>query len=188
MLRIYTKVVNATEPLKHVALLGLRLLLAFIFIYPALEKWGNMEATIAWFGNEEWGLGMPFPTLNAYMAAITELLGVVLLTFGLFARFISAPLIVTMLVAIKTVHFGHGWYTIGQSNLSPAINERVGAAKGLLREHGNYDWLTEEGSFAILQNGWENPVTYIAMLLVILAFGPGKISFDYFLFERKINS
>jgi len=121
------------------------------------------------------------------MAATTEIVGVAFLTFGLMARFISAPLIAAMLVAIKTVHFGHGWYAIGQSNLNPAVKERVAAAIEILKEHGNYNWVTEEGSFAILQNGLENPITYISMLLVILAFGPGKISFDYFLFEIKIK-
>jgi putative oxidoreductase len=49
------------------------------------------------------------PTLNAYMAATTELLGVVLLTLGLFTRLISLPLIVVMIVAIVTVHLPQGF-------------------------------------------------------------------------------
>jgi putative oxidoreductase len=54
-------------------------------------------------------MGIPFPTLNAYMAATTELLGVILLTLGLFTRLISVPLIVVMIVAIMTVHLTHGF-------------------------------------------------------------------------------
>ena len=54
-------------------------------------------------------MGIPFPTLNAYMAASTEALGVVLLTIGLFTRLISVPLMVVMVVAIMTVHLAHGF-------------------------------------------------------------------------------
>ena len=43
------------------------------------------------------------------MAASTEILGVVLLTLGLFTRLISIPLIVIMIVAITTVHIGNGF-------------------------------------------------------------------------------
>jgi len=37
------------------------------------------------------------------------LLGVVLLTLGLFTRLISIPLMVVMVVAITTVHLSHGF-------------------------------------------------------------------------------
>ena len=49
------------------------------------------------------------PLLNAYMAATTEIMGVVLLTLGLFVRVISIPLIVVMIVAIVTVHLHNGF-------------------------------------------------------------------------------
>tara|TARA_Y100001934_G_C11658279_1_gene453212 strand:+ start:118 stop:381 length:264 start_codon:yes stop_codon:yes gene_type:complete len=52
---------------------------------------------------------MPLPALNAYIAATTEALGVLLLTLGLGVRLISIPLIITMIVAIKTVHWGNGF-------------------------------------------------------------------------------
>jgi len=54
-------------------------------------------------------MGIPLPTLNAYMAASTEITGVVLLTLGLFTRLISLPLMVVMIVAISTVHLAHGF-------------------------------------------------------------------------------
>jgi len=54
-------------------------------------------------------MGIPLPTLNAYMAASTEAIGVVLLILGLGTRFISVPLIIVMLVAIFTVHFANGF-------------------------------------------------------------------------------
>ena len=49
------------------------------------------------------------PTINAYLAASIELLGVVLLTLRLLTRLISLPLIVMMIVAIITMHLPHGF-------------------------------------------------------------------------------
>jgi len=91
---------------KDVALFLARLTLAYGFYTPAMNKWSDIDAVAAWFGNS---LGIPFPTLNAYMAATTELLGVILLTLGLFTRLISIPLMVVMVVAITTVHLGNGF-------------------------------------------------------------------------------
>ncbi|CAA6803147.1 MAG: Probable integral membrane protein NMA0226 [uncultured Sulfurovum sp.] len=87
------------------SLLFARLIIAYGFYEPAINKWKDIDGIATWFGS----LGIPFPTLNAYMAATTELLGVLLLTLGLFTRLISIPLIVTMIVAIATVHFAHGF-------------------------------------------------------------------------------
>ena len=54
-------------------------------------------------------MGLPFPTLNAYMATATEVIGVACLILGLGIRYITIPLIITMLVAIKTVHWENGF-------------------------------------------------------------------------------
>ena len=54
-------------------------------------------------------MNIPFPLLNAYLSASTETLGAVVLVLGLGTRFITIPLMITMLVAIKTVHFAHGF-------------------------------------------------------------------------------
>lgn len=86
-------------------LLFARLTIAYGFYEPAMNKWNNIEGTASWLA----GLGVPFPTLNVYMVATFETLGVVLLALGLFTRFISLPLIATMLVAIVTVHFSNGF-------------------------------------------------------------------------------
>lgn len=49
------------------------------------------------------------PTLNAYLAGVTEISGVVLLTLGLGTRIIAFPMIFTMIVAIFTVHIDNGF-------------------------------------------------------------------------------
>jgi len=184
MKSLYNKYVNIVSNLGDIPLLGLRLLLAYAFFGPAMMKWGDMESTIMWFGNPDWGLGLPFPALNAYLAATTEILGVFMLLFGFGTRIISIPLIITMLVAYITVHSGNGWLAIGSADMNPEIAERIGAARGILKEYGNYDWLTEKGSFVILQNGAEFVITYITMLMTLVSFGPGRISIDHLL--RKV--
>jgi len=90
---------------QSVSLFLARLAVAYGFYEPAMMKWADINAIAEWFGS----MGMPFPTLNAYMAASTELAGVVLLTLGLFTRLISIPLIIVMIVAIVTVHLPHGF-------------------------------------------------------------------------------
>lgn len=98
----------AKEILSHgqsVSLLLARLVVAYGFYEPAMMKWADIDAIAQWFGS----MGIPLPTLNAYMAATTEITGVVLLTLGLFTRIISIPLIVVMIVAIITVHLPNGF-------------------------------------------------------------------------------
>lgn len=102
---IYPITKNILSRGQSVSLLLARLAVAYGFYQPAMQKWSDISSVATWFGT----LGIPFPTLNAYMAATTELLGVVLLTLGLFTRIISIPLMGVMIVAITTVHLAHGF-------------------------------------------------------------------------------
>ena len=102
---IHKKIKDILVNFQSISLLLARLIVAYGFFQPAKAKWGDINAIAEWFGS----MGMPFPTLNAYMAASTEALGVVLLTLGLFTRLISIPLMVVMVVAIMTVHLAHGF-------------------------------------------------------------------------------
>jgi putative oxidoreductase len=102
---IYPITKNILSKGQSVSLLLARLVVAYGFYEPAMQKWSDISSVATWFGS----IGIPFPTLNAYLAASTELLGVVLLTLGLFTRLISLPLMVIMVVAITTVHLTHGF-------------------------------------------------------------------------------
>ncbi len=88
------------ESLRDLPLLFMRLVLAYGFYKPAMMKWKDIDGIAAWFD----GMGMPFPTLNAYMATLTETAGFILLFLGFATRLISIPLIIVMIVAIVTVH------------------------------------------------------------------------------------
>ncbi|MCF6181519.1 DoxX family protein [Lutibacter sp.] len=91
--------------LESLPLLLFRLVLAYGFYGPAMMKLKNIDGIISWFTD----MGMPMPALNAYMATATESLGVLFLILGFSTRIISVPLIVVMLVAIKTVHLANGF-------------------------------------------------------------------------------
>jgi putative oxidoreductase len=105
MKTIICKVTEKLNSLQDVSLSAMRLALAYGFYEPAKMKWNDISAIASWFES----MGMPMPALNAYMAATTEALGVVLLFLGLGVRVISFPLIITMIVAIKTVHWENGF-------------------------------------------------------------------------------
>ncbi len=102
---LYTFTKNLLSNGQNLSLFLARLAVAYGFYDPAMQKWSDMGSVVTWFES----IGIPFPTLNAYLAASTEILGVVLLTLGLFTRLISIPLMVVMVVAITTVHLSHGF-------------------------------------------------------------------------------
>jgi putative oxidoreductase len=101
----YHQFVEIISKAKWLPLLLLRLILAYGFFGPAKMKWSNMDGIINWFSQ----MGMPMPALNAYLAASTEAFGVILLFLGLGTRIITIPLMFVMFVAIKTVHWQHGF-------------------------------------------------------------------------------
>ena len=93
------------EKLKSINWLGplaFRLYLAPIFIGVGAHKFANFEDMVAWFGNPDWGLGLPMPTLMVFLAASAELFGGLALLVGVATRLFAIPLIFTMLVAMAT--------------------------------------------------------------------------------------
>lgn len=141
--KIYKSYLSIANNMQSLVLLFMRLILAYGFYKPATMKLNNIEGIASWFED----MGLPFPLLNTYMATGTEVLGFILLVIGFGVRVIAIPLVIVMLVAIKTVHWGNG--------------------------------------FDAGDNGFEIPLYYIVMLLVLIAQGAGKISLDYFLNKKK---
>lgn len=185
--RLQALTLDRIKSLDGLPALAFRIYLANVFWISANNKWNpldpesSLQPTIDWFGNADWGLGLPFPELLGSLAWATEYFGAILLIVGLATRWISIPLIVTMLVAIFAVHLENGWAAIA-SGADGEIYSRVEAARSLLQEHGNYDWLTAKGSFVILQNGIEFAFTYLLMLLSLMFVGGGRyLSVDYYL-------
>lgn len=184
-------IIDKAQAADFLAPLALRLYLVPVFLAAGLSKFNGFEGTVSWFGNSEWGLGLPFPTLMAALAMGTELLGALLLLIGLGVQWISIPLMVTMLVAIFAVHWQNGWQAIADSSFclfncgdAMAAAERLDKAKDILRDNGNYSWLTEQGGFVVSNNGIEFGVTYFIMLLTLFFIGSGKISLDYLISKK----
>ncbi len=176
----------------------LRLYLAPVFWIAGTNKVGGLESweavkegfqnTSSWFGNPDWGLGLPLPGLMALLAITTEIFGSIMLLMGIGVRWVSIPLMITMLVAAFSVHWQNGWQAVADA-MSPwpsanieEAGQRLQAARSILQEHGNYDWLTGSGSFVISNNGIEWAATYFIMLLALFFIGAGKYaSADYWI-------
>jgi len=183
---------NQTKKLDFFAPLLLRLYLVPVFWMAGTNKVAGFENIVEWFGNSEWGLGLPFPLVFAFLATAAEVVGAISLLLGIAVRWISIPLMITMVVAASSVHWDNGWQAITDPS-APFASERVidasnklAFAKEVLQENADYEYLTSSGSIVMLNNGIEFSVTYFIMLLALLFLGGGRyISIDYWV-ERKL--
>jgi putative oxidoreductase len=193
--------------LDFTAPLLLRIYLIPVFFVAGSNKWNpfaengtlnpaeGLKDIAEWFGNPDWGLGLPAPLLMAILAWAAEYFGAICLAFGVAVRWVCIPLMFTMIVAATTVHWDNGWQAVhdlkspyASANAEGAI-ERLSAAKGLLKRHGNHDWLTEKGGFVVSNNGIEWAATYFAMLVALLFLGGGRfVSVDYWIRRKHMQS
>lgn len=182
------RMLNRTQALGFLAPLALRLYLVPVFWMAGTKKLQNMEGTIAWFGNPDWGLGLPMPALMAWAASLSETIGAVLLLLGLATRWAAIPLMVTMVVAAWTVHIPHGWAAIADGGSEAAVRLN-GLLEWLAGAHpGRYDYITELGRPVMLNNGIEFAATYFVMLLVLFFIGGGRyVSVDDWIWRRFIR-
>jgi putative oxidoreductase len=184
-------ILNTTRAVDWLGPLALRLYLVPIFWMAGATKIDGWADTVAWFGNPDWGLGLPFPLLMATLAVGAEVVGAVCLLIGFAVRWISVPLMITMVVAAFSAHLQNGWLAIATGSGMFATErtiggiERLSTAKSILKEHGNYEWLTENGSIVMLNNGIEFAATYFIMLLVLFFIGGGRyVSLDYWIAKK----
>lgn len=220
LLQFPVRVLDAFKGLDFLAPLAMRLYLFPVFLMAGMSKvditTGRVDPNVvAWFGNPDWGLGLPYPELMVYLAGYTELLGAFALLVGFALRFFAIPLMITMVVAATSAHWDNGWPAIAPSNPSPiceqgtdanaeagrlewvakchnvndrtiAASKRLARAKAILKEHGDYGWLTGKGNLVILNNGIEFAVTYFIMLLALFFMGAGRyFSVDWYV--RKLG-
>ena len=193
MIKIYQQFVARLQLANGIPLFLLRLYLAPVMIQAGWNKESSFDSIVDWFGNEDYGLGLPIPFVMAFLATAAELVGGVLLLFGALTRLVSIPLMITMVVAMVSVHADNGWLAIADASswladgtivLNESVMaapEKLSAAKSLLQNHGHYEWLTSSGNFVVLNNGIEFAATYFVMLLVLFVYGGGRfLSVDYY--------
>ena len=191
LIRFILRGLDRIRCLDFIAPLLLRLYLVPIFWMAGTKKLADFSSTVEWFGNHESGLGLPVPWLLVLLVALLEVIGAFCLLLGLGVRLISLPLLLVMFFAGFLVHWKNGWLTIAEGNgifandQTIAAIERLTQAKSILQNYGDYQWLTEKGSYVILNNGIEFAATYFVMLLVLLFNGGGRyVSVDYWLQRR----
>jgi len=105
--RAYARILDHGQ---GVVLLVVRLTWGFLFAQAGWGKWHDIPKVIGFFTN----IGIPLPALNAYVVAITELVGGLFLILGLLSRLTPIPLIISMIVAYITteqdaLHALAGW-------------------------------------------------------------------------------
>ncbi|MCL1057940.1 DoxX family protein [Shewanella gelidimarina] len=190
--QLYQKFLNTIRYAEGIAPLALRLYLAPVLMQAGYNKLSHFSDTAAWFGNPDWGLGLPFPEVMVVLAAGTEFVGGGLLILGLATRLIAIPLSITMLVAAFAVHWDNGWLAIADASSwlandkVLASTEKLERAKELLQQNGNYEWLTSSGNIVVLNNGIEFAVTYLFMLVALVFMGGGRYtSLDYYIAKKN---
>lgn len=204
----YGSIIDKVKSLDFLVLLALRVYLAPIFIIAGWNKLQNFDNMVNWFGNADWGLGLPFPALMVALTIIAELVGGFALLFGWFTRIFSLMLSFTMIVAAATVHLKNGWFAITPTDPTTSIasfwaklgfsgaeasmansleaGTRLSKAREILADNGNFDWLTETGNFVILNNGIEFAATYFIILMALVVYGAGRwLSVDHWLSPRN---
>jgi putative oxidoreductase len=105
-------------------------------------------------------LGVPFPVPTAWMVTCIELFGGALVTIGLLVTLASIPLIISMLVALFTVHIHYGFSAVNTIGLT-----RSGPMFG--------------------PPGYEINLLYIAGLIALALSSPTAVSVDRILFREK---
>jgi len=219
-LKMYQIFLNKLPNFDGIPALLLRLYLAPVFIMAGFSKTQMLDPNvtglasfmadpniIAWFGNSDWGLGLPLPALLANLVVWIEFFGGWLLLVGALTRLISIPLMFTMIVAATTVHAENGWFAITPTNPDVSVAKmmtwvgfeqahtslenstetanRLKIMRDILDENGNTDWLYAKGNIVVLNNGIEFSVTYFIMLLALFFIGAGRYtSVDYYLSKR----
>ena len=191
LLNFFQNLLDKTRAVDFLAPLALRLYLAPILIIAGSNKLAHAEYLGPYFES----LGIPAPELMVYVAALTELIGGIGLLAGFAVRWVALPLMFTMAVAATTAHWENGWHALPETELTmpwewrtDLIEEgtiRKEKAREILKEHSNYEWLTEAGNITILKNGIEFAATYFIMLLALFFMGAGNyFSIDYWIARK----
>ena len=95
---LYSGIIAVASWLQPVFLLIIRLYWGWQFFETGKGKLSDIPKVAGFFHS----LGIPFPTVNAYLAGCTECFGGLLLLVGLGCRVTTLPLIFTMVIAYVT--------------------------------------------------------------------------------------
>ncbi len=139
------------------ALLPLRLIIGYGFMAHGWAKWSKGPEG---FGQLLQQIGVPLPELTAWMVILLELFGGLAILAGAFVAIVSVPLVMSMLVAMFTVHLAYGFSSIKLMGITGS-GPQFGTP------------------------GYEVNLLYLAGLLTLVLGGAGPFSVDRVLARRK---
>jgi putative oxidoreductase len=139
------------------ALLMLRLIVGYGFTVHGFAKLSKGPDSFAGILHS---IGVPAPHFMAWVTTLTELFGGLAIGLGALVTFVSVPLAAILLVAIFTVHLPYGY-----SSIKLIAVTQAGAQFG--------------------PPGYECNLLYLAALAALAFGGPGPLSIDGLLRQRK---
>jgi putative oxidoreductase len=145
--------------LRQFAPIPLRLIVGYGFIAHGFAKLARGPETFAVVLHT---LGVPTPSLLAWLTTLVELIGGFCILIGAFVPIVSVPMAVVLLTALFTIHLPYGFFSVKLAQVS---------------ESG-----TKFGPV-----GYEIILLYFASLTALVLGGSGPFSIDHWLL-RKLRS
>ena len=105
IIRSLHKFLESLQNLDFIGLFLIRLYLFNVMWFAGIGKIESIDKFSGWLGT----LGVPFPEIMTWMVILTEAGGAALLLVGLFVRWATVPMIITMFFAGYLVHLDNGW-------------------------------------------------------------------------------
>ena len=107
-MEIIKKIHRFLDSLQAIDFIGLFLIRLYLFYVLWNAGTGKIE-TLDKFSGYLGTLGVPLSEYVSWLVVITEAGGAALLLVGLFVRWVSVPLLITMFFAGYLVHYENGW-------------------------------------------------------------------------------
>jgi putative oxidoreductase len=143
--------------LRRLAPLSLRLIVGYGFMAHGYAKLSRGPETFAVVLHT---LGIPVPSLLAWLTTLVELIGGFCVLIGAFVPIVSLPMAVVLLTALLTIHLPYGFFSVKLAQVS---------------ESG-----TKFGPV-----GYEIILLYLAGLTTLVLGGSGPFSIDHWLSRRS---
>jgi putative oxidoreductase len=138
------------ESARRWAVLPLRVVVGYGFLAHGVAKLARGPES---FGRLLHLIGVPLPTITAWVVTLAEVLGGLAILIGVGVAIAAVPLIISMLVALFTLHLRYGFSSVNTVGLTAS-----GPVFG--------------------PPGYEINLLYIAALLALALTGPGALSLD----------
>jgi putative oxidoreductase len=146
-----------TGVLRRSGTLLLRLIVGYGFMFHGYAKWSRGPETFAVVLHT---IGVPLPSLFAWLTTLVELVGGLAIFVGAFVPIVSLPMAVVLLTALFTIHLPYGFSSVKLAEVS-ASGVKFGPV------------------------GYEVILLYLASLAAIALGGAGPLSIDEWRARRE---